>query len=228
MNKSSKNALPPQKGELVASMRYLPLLGETDQGEGFASLKSVYQQVVKLDALIYEYGRALELVQPPAPGKISIRFLRRQWGAGDSRHPHFVQWFRSGSTKRWLYQRIKPADVLRKLKSYSAFQTTREKAHQLLKTTRDLVELREKLMSDLGKMRRTLAMHTAKAAKAAEPYRAQIEPLIAALQIERSEIIERVREIKQLAADNTPQGVVLSTATMPKTHRRAGTRGRKD
>jgi hypothetical protein len=225
MNKPPISAFPHQKGELVGSMRYLPLLGEQDQFDGFTSLKSVYQQVIRLDNLIYEYGRALELVQPPAPGKISIRFLRRQWGGGDSRHPHFVQWFLSGSTKRWLYTRIKPSEVLRKLKSYSAFQTTREQAHDLLKTTRDLVELREKLVADLGQTRRSLAMHTAKVAKAVEPYVAQVEPLLAELRLQRAEIIEGVREMKELAADNTPLGVVLSTATMPKTHRRAGTRG---
>lgn len=216
-----------QQIELVGSMRYLPLLGEQDQLDGFASLRAIYQQVISLDAIIYEYGRALELVQPPAPGKISIRFLRRQWGAGDSRHPHFVQWFMSGSTKRWLYIRIKPAEVLRKLKSYSAFQTTREQAHQLLKETRDLVELREKLVKDLGESRRTLAMHSAKVAKAVEPYREQINTRIAELQLQRHEIIEGVREIKQLAADNTPDGVILNTATMPKTHRRAGTQGHR-
>jgi hypothetical protein len=214
-----------QQGERIGAMRYLPLLGEHDQLIGFGALRDVYHQVVSIDALIFEYGRALELVQPPAPGKISIRFLRRQWGGGDSRHPHFVQWYRSGSTKRWLYTRIKPAEVLRKLKSYSAFQTTREKAHELLKETRYLVELREKLVKDLGETRRSLAMHSSKVGKAIEPYRAKAAPMLAELQAEREEIIAGVREMKELAASNTPAGVVLNPTTMPRTHRRSGTRG---
>lgn len=39
---------------------------------------------------IFRFAQALEVVQPPTPGNISIRFLKRRSSYTDSRHPTFT------------------------------------------------------------------------------------------------------------------------------------------
>lgn len=213
--------------ERLGSLRYLPLVGVDDQGRGFGALKAMYQTVMEIDQVIFRFAQALEAVQPPAPGKISIRFLRRQWGETDSRHPTFVQWYKAGASERWLYNRLKPAEVLRRLKSYSAFTLTREDAKDLLTQTRTLVEMHEKLWESIGKANRTLAMHAAKAKKAAEPYGPIIEELLPKLEKRRSEIIMGVREAKAFAVEELHDEAMADASTMPRTHPKGRTRGSK-
>lgn len=215
---------PTREVERLGSLRYLPLVGEGDQLNGFTALKGMYEAVMEIDQTIFRYAQALEAIQPGAPGKISIRFLRRQWGETDSRHPQFIQWFQSAS-KKWLYKRLKPSEILRRLKTYSAFQLTREDARELLIQTRQLVELREKLFKDIGNTRRTLAMHASKARKAAEPYKATIEEWLPKIEQRRIEIISDVREAKEFAIDAIPEQGVVDPNTMPRTHPRGRTRG---
>jgi hypothetical protein len=210
--------------EHLGSLRYLPLLGESDQLGGYTALKGAFEGIMEMDKTIFRYAQALEAVQPPAPGKISIRFLKRRSGETDSRHPTFVQWFK-GESGRWLYNRIKPGEVLRRLKSYSAFQLTREDAREVLIQARHLVELRESLLKDVGNMKRTLAMHAAKAKIASEPYKSLIEEKLPAIEARRAEIILGVREAKRFAVEELPQEAMADTATMPKTHPKGRTRG---
>lgn len=210
--------------ERLGSLRYLPLLGEADQLSGFTSLKGMYEALMEIDQIIFRYAQALETVQPSAPGKISIRFLRRQWGETDSRHPTFVQWFK-GASGRWLYNRLKPSEILRLLKSYSAFAATREDARELLIQTRKLVELHENLTKDIGDTRRSLSMHASKARAAAAPYRTAIEEWMPKLEARRAEIIIGVREAKAFAVEELPEDAVADTSTMPRTHPQGRTRG---
>lgn len=210
--------------EHLRSLRYLPVLGEADQLSGYSAMKLAFEQVMDIDKTIFRFAQALEVVQPPAPGKISIRFLKRRSGETDSRHPTFIQWFQ-GTSGRWLYERLKPAEVLRKLKSYSAFQLTREDARQVLVEARHLVELRESLVKDVGNLKRTLAMHAAKTKIAAEPYKALIEKKLPQMEIRRAEIILGVRQAKQFAVNELPEDAIADTASMPKTHPKGRTRG---
>lgn len=210
--------------EHLGSLRYLPLLGEADQLSGYTALKTAFEGVMDMDKTIFRFAQALEVVQPPAPGKISIRFLKRRSGETDSRHPTFIQWFQ-GDSGRWLYNRLKPADVLRRQKSYSAFQLTREDARELLIQARHLVELRESLIKDVGNMKRTLAMHAAKSKIASEPYKDLIEKKLPEIQARRAEIILDVRESKRFAVDELPEEAIADTQTMPKTHPKGRTRG---
>jgi len=210
--------------EHLGSLRYLPLLGEADQLNGYNALKTAYEGVMEMDKTIFRFAQALEMVQPPAPGKISIRFLKRRSGETDSRHPTFIQWFQ-GDSGRWLYNRLKPADVLRRQKSYSAFLLTKEDAREILIQARHLVELRESLQKDIGNMKRTLAMHSAKARIASDPYRELIEKRLPEIQAKRAEIILDVREAKKFAIQELPGEAIADTQTMPKTHPKGRTRG---
>jgi hypothetical protein len=210
--------------ERLGSLRYLPLVGEADQLSGFTALKGMYEAVMEIDQIIFRYAQALEAIQPGAPGKISIRFLRRQWGDTDSRHPQFIQWFQSAS-KKWLYKRLKPNEILRRLKSYNAFALTRQDARELLIQTRSLVELREKLFKDIGNTRRALAMHASKAKKAAEPFHRTIEDWLPLIEKRRIEIIADVIEAKEFAINEIPEDGVVDPNTMPRTHPRGRTRG---
>jgi hypothetical protein len=210
--------------EHLGSLRYLPLLGEADQLSGYNALKTAYEGVMEMDKTIFRFAQALEMVQPPAPGKISIRFLKRRSGETDSRHPTFIQWFQ-GNSGRWLYNRLKPADVLRRQKSYSAFLLTKEDAREILIQARHLVELRESLQKDIGNMKRTLAMHSAKARIASDPYRELIEKRLPEIQAKRAEIILDVRDAKKFAIQELPEEAMADTQTMPKTHPKGRTRG---
>lgn len=210
--------------EHLGSLRYLPLLGEADQLSGYSALKTAYEGVMEMDKTIFRFAQALEMVQPPAPGKISIRFLKRRSGETDSRHPTFIQWFQ-GESGKWLYNRLTPADVLRRQKSYSAFLLTKEDAREILIQARHLVALRESLQKDIGNMKRTLAMHSAKARIASDPYRELIEKRLPEIQAKRAEIILDVREAKKFAVQELPDEAIADTHTMPKTHPKGRTRG---
>lgn len=210
--------------EHLGSLRYLPLLGESDQLDGYAALKQAFEGVMEMDKTIFRYAQALEAVQPPAPGKISIRFLRRRSGDTDSRHPTFIQWFQ-GDSGRWLYNRLKPGDVLRRLKSYSAFQLTRDDARDVLIQARHLVELRESLLKDVGNMKRTLAMHATKARAASLPYAELIEKRLPEIEARRAQIILDVREAKRFAVDELPTEALADAETIPKIHPKGRTRG---
>lgn len=213
-----------QQSESIASIRYEPHIGPADQLAGHEALKSMYTTVMQIDRLIYQYAKSLEEVQPPVTGKISIRFLRRQSGQTDSRHPHFIQWFRGASSK-WLYNRLKPSEILRKLPSYDVFALTREDARELLIQTRSLVELRESLFKDIGRTRRALAMHSAKALKAATPYYAILEEVAPKIKARRQEIIIESRESKAYALEQLPQDGVVNDDTIPRYHPTGRTRG---
>ena len=210
--------------EHLGSLRYLPVLGETDQLSGYTALKTGFQEVMDIDKVIFRFAQALEVVQPPAPGKISIRFLKRRSGETDSRHPTFIQWFK-GTSGRWLYERLKPAEVLRKLKSYSAFQLTRDDAKEILVQSRHLIELRENLIKDIGNMKRNLAMHAAKTKIAVQPFRELIEVKLPQIEARRAEIILSVRQAKSFAVSELEEDAIADTSTMPKTHPLGRTRG---
>jgi hypothetical protein len=210
--------------EYLGSLRYLPVLGERDQLNAYATVKVTFECIMDVDQIIFRYAQALEVVQPPAQGKLSIRFLRRRSGETDSRHPTFVQWFK-GTSGRWLYDRLKPSEVVRKLKSYSAFQLTRDDAKELLLQARHLIELRESLVKDLGNMKRALAMHSSKARSAFAPYKGLIEERFPHLEARRAEIILGVRESKKFALDEIPDGETADSSTVPKTHPKGRTRG---
>ena len=208
----------------MGSLRYLPLVGEEDQLNGFEALKGVYLQIKAIDDVVFRYAQALEAAQPPAPGKIAIRYLRRQWGGTDSRHPTFVQWFKSPGG-RWLYDRLKPNEVLRRRKGYSAFQATDDSTKELLVDARQLIELREALWKLVGNTRRTMAMHTTKASEAAAPFSMRIETLLPAIEKRREEIILNVRAAKQFAVDELHEEIQADSTTMPRIHPKGRTRG---
>ena len=210
--------------ERMGSLRYLPLVGKEDQLNGFESLKGVFAKIMEIDDVVFRYAQALEAAQPPAPGKIAIRFLRRQWGGTDSRHPTFVQWFKS-SSGRWLYERLKPNEVLRKRKGYSAFQATEDVARELLVEARQLIELREALWKLVGNTRRTMAMHTSKASTAAAPFGPRIETLLPEIESRREEIILGVRAAKQFAVDALHEEIQADSSTIPRIHPQGRTRG---
>ncbi len=210
--------------ERIGSLRYLPEFGEADQLANFDAVRTMQKTVMDIDALVFKFAQALEAVQPPTQGKIAIRFLKRQWGESDSRHPQFVQWYKS-SSGRWLYTRLKPAEVLRKLKSYGVFGDTRDDARELLIQARSLVELRENLMKSLGVMKRSMAMHASKAKTAAEPYKDLIEQWIPFLEDRRVEIIMNRRDAKEYAADVLANSAKVDNTSRPGIHPTGRTRG---
>lgn len=210
--------------ERIGSLRYMPEFGEADQLANFDAIRNMQKTVMDIDATVFRYAQALEAVQPPTEGKIAIRFLKRQWGDSDSRHPQFVQWHKS-ATGRWLYTRLKPGEVLRKLKSYGVFMATRDDARELLIQARTLVELRDSIMKSLGVTKRSMAMHASKAQAAAAPYKDLIEQWIPKLEDRRVEIIMNNRDAKEYAAEALPSGAKVDTATRPGIHPTGRTRG---
>lgn len=210
--------------ERIGSLRYMPEFGEADQLANFDAIRNMQKTVMDIDATIFRYAQALEAVQPPTQGKIAIRFLKRQWGDSDSRHPQFVQWHKS-TTGRWLYTRLKPGEVLRKLKNYGVFAITRDDAREILIQARTLVELRDSLMKSLGITKRSMAMHASKAQTAAAPYKDLIEQLIPKLEDRRVEIIMNNRDAKEYAAEVLPSSAKVESGTRPGIHPTGRTRG---
>lgn len=210
--------------ERIGSLRYMPEFGESDQLANFDAIRNMQKTVMDIDATIFRYAQALEAVQPPTQGKIAIRFLKRQWGDSDSRHPQFVQWHKSAGG-RWLYTRLKPGEVLRKLKNYGVFGITRDDAREILIQARTLVELRDSLVRSLGISKRSMAMHASKAQTAAAPYKELIEQWIPALEDRRVEIIMNNRDAKEYAAERLPTGAKVENSTRPGIHPTGRTRG---
>jgi hypothetical protein len=205
----------------------MPVLGVRDQTAGFTALKQMYDAVIKVDQVLYQYAIALETVQPPAPGKIALRFLKRRDGESDSRHPVFVQWYK-GKSGRWLYSRLKTGQVIRHMKSYSVFLRTREDTKELLEQARHLVQLRESLFKGISDSQRKHSTHSVKVLQALEPFASHLDGIQPKLAAQRAAIIEESRKAKEASAAMLPEGVEVETETMPRTHYRKRTRGFKD
>ncbi len=123
------------------SMRYRPEQLTIDNEQLQSAIDTCYTDLLKLDLVIEKYAYALELIQPSATGKMAIRFLKRPWGGAEGRHPQVVQWYKSRNG-RFLYNRLKTNEVLRKVKGYPVFAPVKEDVKTILREAIAMIEHR--------------------------------------------------------------------------------------
>lgn len=119
-----------------------------------AIIEAIDAKILNIDAAIKRHGKLLDLIQPFAPGKISVRYIKLRGGAAKT--PNFVAW-------KWTpkgreigkiihYELLKAETVRRCVKSYGPFAGTEDDVRLLLQQIRRLMERRKALTSILGRL----------------------------------------------------------------------------
>jgi|APCry1669189034_1035192.scaffolds.fasta_scaffold55345_2 hypothetical protein len=208
------------------SLRFRPEPLEDDAAALKIALTDVYESVHQSDLAIEYYAYALEIIQPTdAPGKISVRYLKRAWGGVPGRHPHFVQWYRSRNG-RWLYHRLKATEVIRKVPRYAVFEPIKHDVKLLLRETIGLIERREAAVAMLSKMRtqaRSIGVSTGRLNAGKKD---QILDWLPLLKEKRERLIAESRRAVALADAALPADAAPSSESAPRVSRTGSVRGR--
>ena len=202
------------------------LMSESVEATG-KRIEAVYASVHELDGVLEHYAYALEIIQPTdSPGKIAVRFLRRRAGwKGPAMHPQIVQWYRSRNN-RWLYHRLEPNEVLRKVPSYTVFQPVREDIKTLLREVIRLMKHREANLATLHNFSRQAASLAAGNTVFNADKKDQILDWLPLLKEKRERLIAESRQAVALADAALPTDVVPSSASAPRVSRTGSVRGR--
>ena len=214
----------PSKG---GSMGSRPALMIERVGAMHLAIDAVYASVHELDLVLEHYAYALEIIQPTeSPGKIAVRFLRRRAGwKGPALHPQIVQWYRSRNN-RWLYHRLEPSEVLRKVPSYTVFLPVREDVKTLLKEVIRLMKHREANLVTLNNFSRQAASLAAGNTTFNADKKDQILTWLPLLKEKREHLIEQSRKAVAQADAALPVDAALSYASAPRVSRTGSVRGR--
>lgn len=118
------------------------------------TVTDIQQRIDGLDVAIKRHGKILDLIQPNAPGKISIRHMKLH--GGGPTNPQFVIW-KWTPTGRKLnriihYRLVKSEDVHRFVKGYGPFNGTQNDVRLLIKDIKRLMERRKMLVGILGRL----------------------------------------------------------------------------
>jgi len=210
--------------DLGASMRYRPEPMTMDMVNGQRCIENVYMALFELDALIERYAYGLELIQPPAPGKMAIRFLKRPWGGVEGRHPQVVQWYRSRNG-RWLYTRLKLGEVLRKVKGYPVFAPVKDDVKTLLAEALALIRHREAVLAAATNFRRQMGSIHARNVGFAEDKGRQIKDWLPLLLERREALVERGKVGAAAADVGLPEDAVANPRKRPRVDAAGRTRG---
>lgn len=109
--------------------------------------------ISELDALIGRLASMLDLIQPRAPGKISLRFIRTS-GHGHT-EPIFVAWRWTAEGRRQNkilhYDILDQRQVTRAVKHYGPFRGTQRDVRNLINRLQRLIERRKGLVLLMGR-----------------------------------------------------------------------------
>ena len=205
-------------------MRYRPEQLQSDNEQLQMNIGNAYIDIYKLDRVIERYAYGLEIIQPSAPGKMAIRFLKRRWGGSPGRHPQIVQWYKSRNG-RYLYTRLETNEVLRKVKGYPVFAPVKDDVKLLLREAIDLIEHREALLAAVNNFKRQLGSMFARNVAYAQHKREQIDDWLPALRTRREELLEQWHEGVAAADAGLPEDAVANPRQKPVIDMTGRTRG---
>ena len=206
------------------SMRYRPEQLTSDQEQLQSNIGTCYSELLRLDEVIERYAYALEIIQPSAPGKMAIRFLTRPWGGVDGRHPQVVQWYRSRNG-RWLYNRLKTNEVLRKVKGYPVFAPVKDDVKTILREAIAMIDHREALLGAINNFKRQLGSMFARNNTYMAEKLDQIQEWLPALRDRREELLVLWRESVEAAEEGLPEDAVANPRKKPRVDLTGRTRG---
>ena len=209
------------------SLRFRPQPMTEAMQIGVEIVSSAYASIYELDLVIEHYAYALEIIQPSeSPGKVSVRFLRRRYGgAGPALHPHIVQWYRSRNN-RWLYHRLKPSEVLRKVPSYAVFQPIREDVKTLMKEVFRLIDRREASLVVINNLKRQAASLSVGTTTFSADKKDQILDWLPLLREKRERLIAQSRQAVAQANEALPGDAAPTSSSTPRVSRSGSVRGR--
>lgn len=197
------------------SMRYRPERVESAETEGSKAISDIVARVHALDLVIEKFAYALELIQPSAPGKIAIRFLKRPFKGASGRHPTFIQWYRSPDMQ-FRYVRYKPAEILRRVKTTTLFQPSMADVRELIQEVRPLIERREKLLETLHSYERVLKSASTRALDYARKSDEEIERWLPLILEKTRRLWEDWQDWIQAADEQLPDDLVADEAEEPR------------
>lgn len=215
----------PKWPDKSGSMRYRPEQLTIDNKQLQYSIDNCYCELFNLDKCIEKYAYALELIQPNAPGKIAIRFLKRPWGGLPGRHPQLIQWYTSRNN-RWLYTRLRSNETLRKVKGYPVFAPVKEDVKTLLREAISMIQHREALLSAVNNFKRQLASMFTKNVSYMEDKENQINLWLPALLDKREILLAQRQQAVEAAQRDLPEDAVANPGTRPRVDHTSRTRGR--
>lgn len=210
---------------LARSMRYEPEHLKVDNEQLHLLIDHLYMSMYRLDRTIEWVAYALELVQPHAPGKIAIRFLKRPWGnTTGHRHPQIVQWYRS-TNGRWLYNRLKTNEALRKVKGYPAFSPVKEEIKTILAEGIEMINRREGLYDLINNFKRQMSSSYVRNEAYVDEERALVKGWLEKLRVHRANVLERRLHSIFAASHGLPPDAVADLKKVPRVDIAGRTRG---
>jgi hypothetical protein len=114
-----------------------------------AQIKAMSRLAVELDTVLTEAGKALEISQPPLPGKLGVRWWQR-W-RGDPRVPMIVEW-KTGPNNRFFPKRIEHKLLTRRVKSSGDFELNWDATSELMGVVQECLKQRAALGRRLAGM----------------------------------------------------------------------------
>lgn len=211
--------------DLARSMRYPPEHLQVDNEQLNMLLVDMYMSLYRLDKTIQWFAYALEMVQPHAPGKIAIRFLKRPWGGTTGhRHPQLVQWYRT-TNRRWLYNRLKTNEALRKVKGYAVFAPVKVEIKIVLEEAIATINRREALYESINNFKRQLSSMLVRNDKYIDEQRALVKGWLGKLRVHRANLLERRLEAIMAAHAGLPEDAVADLRKVPRVDLAGRTRG---
>jgi hypothetical protein len=145
---------PDGPAELNLHYQHPPHINEILQTAG-RSLTTLGQQLERLDQLIGQYRILIDTIQPWAPGRIGIRYIRPR---GDGpKTPHFIVWKR-------LKSKLNPYDVVpidritRRIPTYRIFAPLATDLRLLLNRVKPLLQERRELIALFTQLQRSLGI----------------------------------------------------------------------
>jgi hypothetical protein len=196
-------------------MRDRPAQWTIDNKQLQSNIQACYFEIFKLDELIEMYAYALEIIQPSAPGKIAVRFLKRPWGGAEGRHPQIIQWYHS-SNDRWLYNRLKLNEVMRKVKGYPVFAPVKDDVKTLLVEAIGMIKHREALLGAINNFKRQMSSMFARNQTYMDDKHKQIKEWLPVLRDRREELVKLWRESINAADEGLPNHAVANLRKKPR------------
>lgn len=191
-----------------------------------SSIEDAIERIFWLDQVIERYQFALEMIQPSAQGKVTIRFLRRRDGRVVGRHPTYVQWFKTAKGE-YRYRYLDIDTIGQKVKSYSLFRAVRQDVKELLNESRKLIRMREKQLALLFNLRRQVNSQESMITRYVGEKSNEIEEWLKELLKKRESLIEEWNDAIQAADEMLPEDLIADPKKAPRVAAGTGARGFK-
>jgi hypothetical protein len=116
--------------------------------------QSLINQLDEIDSVINQYAGILEVIQPIAPGKLGIRFIKHR--TGEIKIPTFISWIWTPVGKKAgkivHYKLVNINTVSKAVKRYGAFGPVYSDVMEVVLRAKDLIENRQATLAIFGRM----------------------------------------------------------------------------